>query len=433
MANGGRPRVTRLCVLASLSLLVAAAATRAEAQTKAYVTHSASNIVSVIDTATDTVMGTVPVGAAPMRVAMTRDGTRAYVTNRDSDSISVIETDSDAVIATIPVGDSPTYLAVTPDGSFLYVMTAGGAVDVVDTTLGTVVTSIPVGSSGDIAITPDGARAYVAAGLVYVIDIATNAVITSFAAESAPIPGVSTTALSVAISPDGARAYVGVFVMGTGPFGFTAGGSIVVVDTASASVTNEIVLGSVPGQIALTPDGSRAYVGIQSTFVNTGYGSGFLPGRHVVVIDTITDSVSWSTTIDLGSPQPHARRHRRHAGPARRLHRRALHQRGGRGGRQHECCGGFHFRDGRSRPCCHHPRRHSPAGALHGGCRRRQLDDDDSRWHGDRECPGQRSDWGFCRDARARHADAGVVDACRARARHHERGRHPCGKWSRRG
>ena len=76
--------------------------------------------------------------------------------------------------ATIPVGDSPSALAVTPDGKWLYVMTAAGVVEVVDTALRTVAATIPVGSSGDIAITPDGARAYVAAGLVYVIDTATN-------------------------------------------------------------------------------------------------------------------------------------------------------------------------------------------------------------------------------------------------------------------
>ena len=125
--------------------------------------------------------GTLPVGTAPTRVAVTRDGSRAYVTNRDSDSISVIDTAADAVIETIPVGDSPTYLAVTPDGTRLYVMTAGGVVEVVDTALGTVAATIAVGSSGDIAITPDGARAYVAAGLVYIIDTATKAVVKSFA------------------------------------------------------------------------------------------------------------------------------------------------------------------------------------------------------------------------------------------------------------
>ena len=113
---GGRPRSFCLCALALLPLFVVAGATRSEAQTKAYVAHPSANLVTVIDTATGTVAGTVPVGTSPARVAITRDGTRAYVTNGGSASISVIDTASDAVIATIPVGDSPSALAVTPDG-----------------------------------------------------------------------------------------------------------------------------------------------------------------------------------------------------------------------------------------------------------------------------------------------------------------------------
>ena len=141
-----------------------------------------------------------------------------------------------------------------------------------------------------------------AAGLVYVIDTATNVVVRSFAAEAAPIPDVTNTASSVAISPDGTRAYVGVMTFNMTGGGFSAGGSLVLVDTASESVTGAINLFSLPGSIALTPDGSRAYVGIQSTFVNTGYGTGFFPGRHIVVIDTITNGIA--AVIDLGADGP---------------------------------------------------------------------------------------------------------------------------------
>jgi YVTN family beta-propeller protein len=308
-----------------LPLLVAAGVTRTEAQAKAYVAHKDTNVVSVIDTEIGVVVGTVPVGTEPTRVAMTRDGSLAYVTNAGSDSVSVIDSASDDVIATIPVGDSPSYLAVTPDGSSLYVMTAGGEVQVVDTTDQTVTAAIPVGSSGEIAITPDGARAYVAAGYVHVIDTATNTLVHSFEATEASTPGVTNTAMSVAISPDGTLAYVGVYVFGAGTFGITAGGNVVLVDTASESVADTISLGSVPGALALTPDGSRLYVGIQSTFVNTGYGMGFFPGRHVVMVDTITNAVASSNIIDLGADGPNHTQQNTAAGIAVTADRRGVY------------------------------------------------------------------------------------------------------------
>jgi YVTN family beta-propeller protein len=112
----GRPRTTRFCIPVCLALLVAAGTTRAETRTKTYVAHRGANLVSVIDTDTGTVVRTIAVGAAPTRVAITRDGGRAYVSNGDADSITVIDTATDAVVATIAVGDNPSYLAVTPDG-----------------------------------------------------------------------------------------------------------------------------------------------------------------------------------------------------------------------------------------------------------------------------------------------------------------------------
>ena len=270
-----------------------------------------------------------------------------------------------------------------------------------------------------------------AAGLVYVIDTATN-LVRSFEAETAPIPGVGNSATSVAIAPDGARAYVGVFSLGTGPSGFTAGGSIVLVDTASESVAGAIILGSVPGALALTPDGSRLYVGIQSTFVNTGYGSGFFPGSHVVVVDTITDAVSWSTIIDLGRDGPNWTQQNTAAGIGVTPDRRAVYIAVPRLVKVAVADVNTHAvtslasRHGRPRPPRHRPRRHRRTRALRDGCRRRQVDHDDGRRHGGRERPRQRSDRGLRRDARACDAHAGVVHVRQAHPRPRQRRGQPC-------
>jgi YVTN family beta-propeller protein len=93
----------------------------AQAQTRAYVTTSGSlgnsDFVSVIDTATNAVVATIPVGFSPFHIAITPDGARAYVANQGStNTVSVIDTATNRVLATIPGGFSPVGVAITPDG-----------------------------------------------------------------------------------------------------------------------------------------------------------------------------------------------------------------------------------------------------------------------------------------------------------------------------
>jgi YVTN family beta-propeller protein len=67
--------------------------------------------VSVIDTSTQTVVATVPVGSNPTRVAITPGGELAYVTNSGDRSLTVIDTTTDIVTGTIPVGKIPSDVA----------------------------------------------------------------------------------------------------------------------------------------------------------------------------------------------------------------------------------------------------------------------------------------------------------------------------------
>ena len=262
---------------ALLTLNLAVAVVSALPNTNAYVVNSSVNTVTVVDTATATILGTINVGQAPSRVAVSSDGTRAYVTNTTSASISVVEAASLAVVNTIPTGAAPTAIAVTPNGQRLYVMTAGGVVQVIDVATGALATSVTVGgnTAGDIAITPNGARAYVSSGTLSVIDTATNtATATAIAANA------------VVISPNGLRLYA------------TNGGGVVqVVDTATNSLVASIPAGN-PTTLALTPEGSRLYVGMGGTWFFTTYTATFVPSSTVLVIDTASNSVI--TSFNLG-------------------------------------------------------------------------------------------------------------------------------------
>ena len=67
----------------------------------AYVANDGSNDVSVINTATNTLTATIPVGNDPRGVAVTPMGRYVYVGNRFSDTLSIIDTATNSVVATV--------------------------------------------------------------------------------------------------------------------------------------------------------------------------------------------------------------------------------------------------------------------------------------------------------------------------------------------
>jgi len=151
-SNGGRaawgPGFVALLAMLAMGLVLAASP--AEAAPFAYVTNSFPiGTVSVIDTATNppSVVATVtlPAGNEPTEIAVTPDGTRAYVTNSNglSGIVSVIDTATNTVAATVPVGFNPQGVAVTPDGKYAYVAnTLSASVSVIGTATNTVVATV---------------------------------------------------------------------------------------------------------------------------------------------------------------------------------------------------------------------------------------------------------------------------------------------------
>ena len=85
-------------------------------------------------------------------------GPYLYVPNESDHTVSVIDTSSDTVIATIPVGGSSTdTAAISPNGEFVYVADESGIVSVIATASNSVVATIPVGSgSALVAFSPNG-------------------------------------------------------------------------------------------------------------------------------------------------------------------------------------------------------------------------------------------------------------------------------------
>lgn len=311
----GHTLIILLCV-AILALLMLAST--AGAVKYAYVT-SLSGDVSVIDTETNNVTATVPVGSQFGSqfggVAVTPDGTKVYVANYGRNKISVINTstynvraidlvyptgvtvspDGKKVYATssrsyadwpkqsvflidtasntvtdrVPVGYNPYGVAVTRDGDKVYVTNEGSdTVSVIDTLYNTVTGIVNVGKDPEgVAVTSDGKKVYVAnngSNTVSVINTTTNKVDTI---------SVGVNPHGVAISPDGKKVYVT----------NQGSGTVSVIDTATNGVTR-VDVEKCPSGVAITSDGKKVYV------ANSGSGT-------VSVIDTTTNMVTGKVSV----------------------------------------------------------------------------------------------------------------------------------------
>src|SRR6266436_3058596 len=176
-----------------------------------FATARYSDEVAVIDTSTNQVVTQIPVGAFPIRIAITLDRSKAFISNGFSSSISVLDTVAHTNIATIPVYNVPGQSAITPDGGRLFVTheapirdTNNCPVAVIDPATNLVITTVllPGRQCKDILFTLDGRFAYVANtsnGEVDVIDTGTYGVNRIY---------IGGAARRLCLSPAGDRVYV---------------------------------------------------------------------------------------------------------------------------------------------------------------------------------------------------------------------------------
>jgi YVTN family beta-propeller protein len=219
----------------------------------AYIANRAAGVVTVVDTAIDKVVATIPIpDGPPQYLAFAPDGKRLYVSvfndpDRSINEVAVLDSQTNTVLTTIKVGTRPYALDVTPDGSQIYVPNHdSGTVSVIDTATSTLVTDIRVKPNPHwVAFSKDGTRAYTAnhdSNVVSVIDIASRKVI-------AEIP-VQTSPHSVAVHP-------------TRPLVVNVNydsNSVTVIDTNSDKVIATAPVGTHPQDVAWAPDGRHLYV-----------------------------------------------------------------------------------------------------------------------------------------------------------------------------
>ncbi|MGA0532675.1 YncE family protein [Hansschlegelia sp. KR7-227] len=86
-----------------------------EKGTFAYVTVGGLNLVKVFRTDDFSQVAAIPVGALPHGLWPSGDGSRIYVGLENGDALAAIDTASNAVVATVPIGQAPQALAYVPN------------------------------------------------------------------------------------------------------------------------------------------------------------------------------------------------------------------------------------------------------------------------------------------------------------------------------
>ncbi len=244
----------------------------------AYVPGIVGGNVGIFDASTYALSSAITSGFTnPYAVAATPDGTEVWVTDSGTNIVSVISTATNEVTATVVVGIYPHGIAITPDGTTAYVANTGPntgrggseTVSVIDVASQSVKGTITVGEGPQVVtVSPDGSLVFVTcADGVYAIKTSNGSVSKARAELRHPH--------GVAVTPDGTQAYVT----------DSEHDEVVVLDTSSLRAVGRVAVGKTPWNTAFTADGSSAYV----TNANDD---------TVSVIDTASPSVT--TTIALG-------------------------------------------------------------------------------------------------------------------------------------
>ncbi|MBT2448866.1 hypothetical protein J7F03_17565 [Streptomyces sp. ISL-43] len=186
-----------------------------------------------------------------------------------------------AAPAAAPAGSPLPTASQTPDGTLLVADFGADTVTFVDPRRGAI-GSVPVGRAPyGLAVGADG-RAWVAtAEGVAVVDTRTRtrlARVPYRTTGTGPVTGGEYRGggMGIALSPDGARAYVGVNVPGTT-------GVLEVIDTAKAEVGAVVPVGRRPFDVDVSQDGSEVYVTGHDSFDVTVVPAGTLRPRRIEV------------------------------------------------------------------------------------------------------------------------------------------------------
>ena len=261
--------------------LVLAALPLAASTVRIIQTNSAGDEVSIIDPATNKVVGVINGIEVNHGATFAPDGSHYYISNEAESTLDVVDPKSLKVVRSIKLSGHPNNISISKDGKRVYVSIAvrPGAVDVIDTASMERVKSIPVdGAVHNTYVTPDGK--YVVAGsipskTITVIDQKTETPVWSLKMDAGIRP------MTFSTNPDGSTKWI--FAQLSDFHGFA------VIDFATHKEVNRIKLPETPAGKTAVHEGGNISHGMAVTS----------DGKTLVVDSTLNSALYMYSLPDL--------------------------------------------------------------------------------------------------------------------------------------
>ena len=257
-------------------LLVHGLGYAADAKTLAVVAVG-SNAVTLIDTATNTVKGTVYVGRSPHEAFFTPNGSEVWVTVRGEDYVAVIDPVQMQETRRIAIANGPGMTMFSPDGRYAFVCSSfTPELAVIDAASHQLMQRVPQASPfcPNIAVTPDNEEVWITLKDVGKVQVFSAK--PPFAQKALLDTGPITNHVNFANNRNGQFAYVTIGGLNEVK-AFRRG--------ATPTLVATIPVGNLPHGIWPSGDGSRVYVALENA-------------EQAVAIDTVTNTVI--ATIPVG-------------------------------------------------------------------------------------------------------------------------------------
>ena len=260
----------RLVVSALALVALMLAAVPAFARTL-YVTNTKGDSVSIIDTSTLEVIGTIKLGPGkPNRIQFHPDGRTAWVVYDKSHDLGVIDAETRKLVKRVKIGGNPYNVNFSPDGRYLYVLdwasdTSNDEVIVYDLRAEKIEWRVEVSTwPAHSVFSRDGRLFYVSgetAGDLTVIDTTTRAIVGRLVHGGGD-------AMGLALTADGKALYAGA----------GENKAVLKIDTATTKQIASIAVPGIVHETTLTLDGKYLFVTLRKA-------------NKIVVVGTADDKI----------------------------------------------------------------------------------------------------------------------------------------------